>query len=384
MNTRNETKKYNPNLISPFRRLGAFLADAIIFLVTSIMLFSLAVVPIISSLPSYKSNSVTQDENYNIVLKLTEDARLVKTDGEGNETDYQTYANDILKHFIADSLLDDENKFNDIFYHFYLETIPTLHFKEAISYSISWVNENVYRSESEDNILFDKKDNDINKPLILKEDAKNYLTQYFDEDINSKSEEYYNYAMKLFSEERNKASEVLLTSNEYNEASHLFINSANKLYNLVAVSSLITYTILFFLYYFIVPLCLKKGQTFAKKMLHIGVFFKDNKMVTPGRLFARWLLQYIFYLFFALLIPLFQIGPGIIRMPLFFIGDKPFYFIPVALVSFILCIISYIYLSISSEKTALHDKLSRLLVLKEDPVYFDPEEQNIVNKGDEQ
>ena len=114
-----------------------------------------------------------------------------------------------------------------------------------------------------------------------------------------KSEEYYNYAMKLFSEERNKASEVLLTSNEYNEASHLFINSANRLYNLVAVSSLITYTILFFLYYFIVPLCLKKGQTFAKKMLHIGVFFKDNKMVTPGRLFARWLFQYIFYLFFC-------------------------------------------------------------------------------------
>lgn len=382
MQIRKEDIKMNPNVTNPFRRLGSFFADAIIFLIVSIMLFSLAVVPIISSLPSYKENSKIQEDNYNIALKLTEDARLVKVDEDGNEVNFQKVIDENLSYFINDSLTDSLNNYNDVFYHFYIEYVPTLHFSENKTYSLSWVNENVFKINSEDNILFDKKDDDINNPLILKENAKTYLSQYLNNDINSKSEEYYNYATKLFNDGRNSASEVLIESLEYNEAGTLFTKAANKLYNLVAVASLITYTVLFFIYYFIVPLGLKKGQTFAKKMLHIGVFYRDNKIVKPGRLFARTLLQYIFYLFFVLLIPLFQIGPGVIRMPLFFINGSPFYFLPVALVSFILCVISYIYLSLSKENTALHDKLSNLLVLKEDPEYFDVEDENIVNQGE--
>ena len=352
-------------IVRPGKRFLAALADLLILFIVASGLYSVLVYPLMEKLPHYQQLFKEQETNMNACRQMYVDGKLMKYDIEPED-----YVDEVIK----DRLVSSDN---DVFIHFYTVYAPTLHINdESFSYSIESLNETVfYYSNQGEPVLWELKDNDKTKPLELTESAKEMLNQYLNSEKTKENEAYYTKMKEWVSKSLIEAEKVLTSSDEYKQTYALAIKDNNSLYLYVSISSLLTYTLFFFLYYLLLPILLKNGQTPGKKILKIGLYTPDNKPIKTKALILRSVLEYIAYFFLVSVIPIFQISFTIINLPLFIFKTFVINLFTVSFISLLVSLVSLLMTMMSEYKQNLWDRVTHVYAFRMD---IQLEEENII------
>ena len=368
---------YRPHTIKPLKRIGAFIADLVLFMITTISLYSLAINPLIKVITPYKSYAANQQVAYDNCRDILLDSHLVKFDEEGKEVKVEEAFKDEMVHKLHNEVIDENNHYYDTFVHFYsfyCSEIATFN-REKKSYSISWVNENVYKVKEDSNILFALTDNNIDLPLRFTDTAETELNNYLNGEVNATSQKYYDAYISLMKEKWTDASELIVISDDYSKNAEDYSKFSDKIFAIYSYSSIIFYTVMFFLYYLLLPFLFKKGQTPAKKILHMGVYDENNEPIKFKTLLFKSLILYVFMFFLVILVPSMQLGISVIYLPFISVANYTFYLLFLSLVLMLLTFVSGIYMSINTNHQSLHDRMLNIYVMK-DNVNLDEAQDN--------
>ena len=367
-----EKQKYNPSVTNGWKRFGAYLADVVFFIIISFTLYSFALFPLTKVITKYDEYTLNANQAYEDTKKMTKDSKLLLYDADGSELPLTNTFSTDLTYFLDEDFKDEEGKYKEHFAYFYIEYMSkevTVN-NEKPNYNIAWVNQNVFLNNDETNLLFEVASTD--EIVHLKADAKTNLTAYKQNDITAKSQEYYDAFINMMQKSWDSASNALISTDQYTVYSDIYKNNTSKMMYIYTFSSIITYTVLFFLYYLLVPALFKQRQTFAKKILGIGVFDNMNKPINIKTLIFRSILLYIFNFYLVMFIPFFILGPDVLVMPLFSIGGTIFYLFTLALVTFAFAIASSVVMGTNINHQSIHDLILKTYVLIENPNEIDP------------
>ena len=369
--------EYRKHAIKPLKRIGAFLADLVLFMITTISLYSLAINPLVKAITPYKEYASQQETAFNNCRNVLKDSHLVHF----NETDEEIKIEESFKtemlHKLRDEILDNQNHYYDTYLHFYTYYCTEVATFSGVKkeYSISWVNNTIYGASSEDNILFALTDDDINLPLRFNDTAKVELNNYLAGEVNATSQKYYDAYINLMKEKWNEAAEIITASDMYSENAEVYSKYSDKIFAIYSYSSIIFYTIMYFLYYLLLPFLLKNGETTEKKILHMGVFDENNEPIKFKTLLFKSLILYVFMFFLVIFVPTMQLGISVIYLPLIATSSYTFYLLFLCIVLMILTLASGIFMIANKNHQSLHDKMLNIFVMK-DNVNFDEEEDN--------
>lgn len=366
---------YNKNIITKTKRVLTYFADSVIFLIFTILVFSFGTMPIVKAVTPFNQIEDNIASAFDDCHQMLEDSHLFSYTEEGEEKTTQTYINENLKKKLVNFTYNDDGSYVDIFYHFYLTYNNYLTYNgESRIYTIETVNKEIYKYEDNKD-LFVLKDDDITLPIDFNEDAKTKLNAYLNDEITGENQNLYNKYVTLVVDSMNKSIEVLGNSDQFVEKSRLYNSYVESIFALYTLPVILTFTICFFIYYLLVPILIKKGQTPAKKILHVGVFDESMTPIKPTFMVFRALLQYLFYFNLILFVPYLQLGSNVINIPLFTIGNNTFFLFHLVVISFVLTIIDFIFMSFNLNHRTLRDKVSRLIVLNDAPKIYDLEEE---------
>ena len=372
-----EKEKYHKNTASVWKRLGSFIADAVFFIVLNMALYSFAIFPLTKNITKYNEYETQENLAYEECKAILKDSHLLSFDGEGNEISIESHFKNYLNYLLKDEIQDESGKYYDVYLHFYV-TYNNENMKfngESKIHDIAYVNNEIYKYKDHLNIFVLREENE-QLPLTFTADCANYLKQHLNGSVTAKSQEYYDSYMNLMKEKWDDATNYLSESDAYSKATNEFSINANKIFTILSYSSIVLFTVLFALYYFVIPLLMKKGQTLAKKLLRIGIFNEDHTPIRVSQLATRTILQYIFYFFMVLFTPFFVCGLGFIYLPLFTINGYTFYLFFLAVVTFVFSILAFIYMIININHRAPHDKILGLYVLPDAPEFLDGEDDD--------
>lgn len=358
---------FRPHTIKPLKRIGAFIADLVLLMITTISLYSLAINPLLTVITPLTSYANSQEVAFNNCRDILSDSHLVYFDSEGGEIDIEDSFKVEMVHKLKDETLDSKNHFYDTFVHFYAYylTEEATFNGEKKSFTIAWVNENIYKINDENNVLFSLTGDDINLPLSFSEKAKTELNNYLNGEVNATSQSYYDSYISLMKEKWNDAAELITTSDKYDLNANEYNKYSDKIFAIYSYSSIIFFTIMYFLYYLLLPFLLKKGQTPAKKILHMGVYDENSEPIKFKTLVFRSLIQYLFMFFLVLFVPTMQLGVSVIYLPLISVSGYTFYLLFLAIVLILLTLISGIYMASSLNHQSFHDKMLNTYVMKD-------------------
>ena len=352
-------------IVRPGKRFLSALADLFILFIITSGLYSVLVYPLMEKLPHYRELFNEQETKMNECRQMYVDGKLMKYDIEP-----ETYVDEVIKARL-------ESSDNDVFVHFYTVYAPTLHQNGVnYSYSVESINESVfYYSNQGEPALWELKDNDKTKPLELTGTAQTMINQYLNSEKTKENEAYYSKMNEWVTKSLINAEKVLVGSDEYKETYNLAVKNNNSLYLYVSISSLITYTLFFFLYYLLFPIIFKNGQTPGKKILKIGLYTPDNKPITLKALILRTVLEYISYFFLVSFIPIFQIGFTIINLPIFVFNTFVINLFTISFISLLVTLVSLLMCMMSQYKQNLCDKATHVYAFRMD---IQLEEENII------
>lgn len=366
---------YNKNIITKTKRVLTYFADAVIFLIFTILIFSFGTMSIVKAVTPFNQIEDNIASTYEECRQMLEDSHLLSYTDEGQEQNTQTHIDENLKKKLVNFTYNDDNTYVDIFYHFYLTYNNSLTYNgEVKTYSFETVNTEIYKYEDNKD-LFVLTNDDISLPMDFSDDAKTKLNAYLNDEITGENQALYNKYVSLVVDSMNKTMEVLGNSDQFIEKSGLYNSYVESILSLYALPVILTFTICFFIYYLLVPILLKKGQTPAKKILHVGVFDEGMNPIKPTFMVFRAVLQYLFYFHLILFIPYLQLGSNVINIPLFSIGNTTFYLFHLVVVTLLITIVDFIFMLFNLNNRTLRDKVSQLIVLKDAPIIYDLEEE---------
>lgn len=333
-------------IVRPGKRFLSALADLLLLFILASGVFSVLVYPLLKYIPSYKTVLTEQEEYVEKCRQMYIDGKLMSKDIELN-----TYVDDCIKNKMKDY-------HNDVFIHYYTVYLPTIH-KDGVSfsYNIEFVNNQVYGYSAQEELFIYELDEDISHPLKMTAKAVEMLDKYFNKDITKESETYYNKVRKQYEASLINAEQVLISSDEFNAFYSIVSKDNTILYLHISVSSMITYTIFFFLVYVLMPLIFKNGQTVGKKVTKIGLYHYDDTPIRNNVLILRAILQYITYYFIVMFIPLWQIGNAVINLPMVVFPTFSINLFVIAFFSMVLTLLSLVMMNFSENKQALHDRI---------------------------
>ena len=370
---------FNADIVRPRRRLLAFLGDIVLFYIVAASIFMLAIYPLVTHLPSFKAPYESQQIKLEECRQMYKDASLVYLDDNGGVVSRSLTA----KRYIEDklSMVDyrDDNKYLDPLYYFYLNYANENITKDNVSYHF---DENYVRSEifkidqQEEPFLWDKT---YVGPIRLTEEAKNYLSAYLANDITAVNSAYYGKIASFIENSLLDAEKILLESDQYQTAYKSIMRDNITIYYHLSISSVISYTVFFFLYYLLIPYLLKHGQTPVMRILRLSMVKEDNQGVDFKILLLRSLMQYIAYSFIILFIPYFVIGSAIFSLPLISVLGGTINLFVLAIFSILLLIASGITCLVTEYKQNIYDKITRVYHLDlrtERPLDLMKENQN--------
>lgn len=370
-----QKKQYIPNTIGGWKRFLSYFADVCIFLILSITIFSVISSPLSKVITPYKTYDQNTRDSYNSCVQFALDSKLIELDDEGNERNALLTLEDDLKRFVNNETYDNNGGFAEIFTYFYLDYLPNnMTLESVMNYDLEYINIYIFKV-NEASSLFEKVDDTYSKIPTLKSESKQHLEEYFNNDINSNSQRAYDNAMELFKTNWTDATNLLTQCSEFQELSRVYNLSNNKVLNVYSATSLITFTICFFLYYLLVPVLFGKGQTFAKKIMHQKVAYEDGKPLLFKTLLVRSILLFIFSLFLYVMLPIFEVGVNVINLPLFMIGDYIVYSFSPCVITLICAVISFAICNNSLNHQSLHDLVLHTVVLKDNPDYVETVEE---------
>ena len=369
--------EYKRYAIKPLRRIGAFIADLVLFMMISVSLYAVGVSQLIKVITPYHKYVDTQETAFNECKTILTDSHLVAYDSSDKEIKIDDYFKDNMSNRLYDVFIDDEDHYTDIYLHFYVYYCGSeINFSGAHKdYSVAWVNENVYHINSSDNYLFTLTSEDINLPLSFTDEAKKQLTNYLDGEINGESQKYYDGYINLMKEAWNDATDIIISSDEYARSANAYNDATNSILSIYSYSAMIFFTITYFLYYLLIPYLLKKGQTPAKKILHMGIYDDNNQPIKFTTLLFRTLIMYFFMFYLVMFLPMMDLGASVIYLPLMVINGYTFYLFFLAIVFILMSIASGVCMCITKNHQAFHDKMLNIFVMK-DNVNLDEEVDN--------
>ena len=342
----NAIKDNSYKIVKPGKRLLSALADFFLLFVLASGLYSVAVYPLMKLLPSYKATLNEQETHLNNCRQMYVDGKLMEYDVLPTD-----YINKCIKEKMADSS-------KDIFIHYYTVYLPTLHNNGmTYSYDVSYVNKQVYGYENQGETVIYEFDGDLSKPLKITDTAKEMINKYFNNDITKETETYYNKISNQYKASLVNAEKLLVASKEYQNDFAIVNKDNTVLYLYVSVSSTITYTLFFILFYIVLPIIFGNGQTIGKKVLKIGLYHDDNTQIRKNILVLRGILQYLTYYFMVMFIPLWQVGFAVINLPAIVFPTFTINLFILAFISLLLAIISFVVMLTRGDKQALHDKV---------------------------
>lgn len=384
---KNNKEKYFSNTITPWKRVGSYIADLVFFLIISILVYSVASFPIISSTTKLNDYYEIQKNTFDECRTLLEDSNLLRYDEDGNEKQLKDIFKDNLTYLVNDNYYKQDGSYNDIYYYFFLNFAPTrLTHKEAdhVDYNLEKINKELYKVDDSSNNIFTLNEADYNRPLKLKDEAKTQLSNFLNTEINATSQQYFDDYCNIMNDVWNVASKYVLISNEYQIPALEFTEAMNQYYLIHSIAVIITFLVCYGLYFILIPLITKNRQTLAKKILRIGIFEENFKPASRNKILIRYLVQMIFTFGFALFIPVLQVGMGILYMPLFIINGNPFYFFTFCMILLLMFLVDTVYMFININHRSIEDKLLKLLVIKDSPEFLvsNEEKEEIDNSED--
>ena len=384
---KNNKEKYFSNTITPWKRVGSYIADLVFFLIISILVYSVASFPIISSTTKLNDYYEIQKNTFDECRTLLEDSNLLRYDEDGNEKQLKDIFKDNLTYLVNDNYYKQDGSYNDIYYYFFLNFAPTrLTHKEAghVDYNLEKINKELYKVDDSSNNIFTLNEADYNRPLKLKDEAKTQLSNFLNTEINATSQQYFDDYCNIMNDVWNVASKYVLISNEYQIPALEFTEAMNQYYLIHSIAVIITFLVCYGLYFILIPLITKNRQTLAKKILRIGIFEENFKPASRNKILIRYLVQMIFTFGFALFIPILQAGMGILYMPLFIINGNPFYFFTFCMILLLMFLVDTVYMFININHRSIEDKLLKLLVIKDSPEFLvsNEEKEEIDNSED--
>lgn len=351
----------------PLKRFFSCCIDMVIFTIFAFLLYSLVAYPIFSNMSSYNNADSKQKEAIHEMYDMYLDSKLAIYD-EDNQSYSDTLA---LESQLSNKLngvdLDETNKSNDIFYYFYVTYASENLSKDEVNYSFSgqYVNETFYQYGSEtETTLWELQEDDVSLPLHLTSEAKSQINRYLADDIDQTSQSYYLAYNTQATAMMKEAGNLLLQSDQYQNAHLVYSKNFDYFLAHYSYASIITYTILFALYYVLIPLVAGDGKTLGKLLLGIGVYTEERHYVKKGQIIVRAILQYVTYFFLILFIPFLQIGMYVFSMPFLIFNNYVLTAIIPGLITFLLALTSFITLGNSRTVQSFHDKASHTIVGK--------------------
>ena len=370
---------FNADIVRPRRKLLAFLGDIILFYIVAASIFMLAIYPLVTHLPSFKAPYESQLIKLEECRQMYKDASLVYLDDSGEVVSRSLTPRRYIEDKLSMQDYRENDKYLDPLYYFYLNYANENLTKDNKSYHF---NENYVRSEifridqQEEPILWDKT---YQGPIRLTEEAKNYLSAYLANDITSVNSGYYGKISNFIESSLLDAEKILLESDQYQTAYKSIMRDNLVIYYHLSISSIISYTVFFFLYYLLIPYLLKHGQTPVMRILRLSMVKEDNQGVDFKILLLRSLMQFIAYSFIILFLPYFVIGSAIFSLPLISVFGVTINLFVLAIFSILLLIASGITCLVTEYKQNIYDKITRVYHLDlrtERPLDLMKENQN--------
>ena len=351
-------------IAGPWKRILSFLADFFLLFILASGLYSVAIYPLMQKFPAYHHALIEQQTHLEKCRQMYYDGKLLESNIEP-----ESYIEKAIKNKLA-----DDN--NDIFIHYYVTYLPTIH-KDGVSFSYdsTYVNKNVYQYENQGDIVLYDLNEDLSNPLLINSVAKEMLNKYYNNDITKENEVYHTKIVEQYKNGLMNAEKILISSDEFINDYSIVQKNNTVLYLHVSISSIITYTVLFILLYIVAPLVFKNGQTIGKKVLKIGLYHDTNTPIRKNILILRAIMQYITYYFVVILIPLWQVGITVINLPLLVFPTFTINLFLLCFASLVLAAISLITMALTTNKQALHDKVTRVYAYRMD---VELEEENAI------
>lgn len=363
----------------PFKRFLSFVTDQVIFLVLCLLVFSLGSYNIFINMPSYitsydkETNAVTNMRN------MYTDSKLSIFDEDSETYSHELAINKNLNDKLQENDYDDQGIENDIFYHFYVNYASSSLHKEETQYSFTktYVNENIYKVYDQgETVLYELNSGNIELPLHFTLEAKQQLNRYLNDEIDETSERFYLAYQNKSNEMMAEAADILLTSDEYANEHYTYAKNIDYVLFHFSMASIITYTLVFGLYYVLVPLLLKNGKTLGKYFMGLGVYDENRDYAKKRQIVLRAVLQYLTFFYMFMFIPFLQIGVQAINMPFILFSSYSLTAIIPAFISLLLALTSFITLCVTNTTQSLHDKAAHTIVGKLEEKVIDPLDNN--------
>ena len=83
--------EYHRYTVKPLKRIGAFFADLVIFMMATISLYSLAITPLVQNITPYKQYLTQQNVAFDECRDMLKDSHLVTFDENNNEIKVENY-----------------------------------------------------------------------------------------------------------------------------------------------------------------------------------------------------------------------------------------------------------------------------------------------------
>lgn len=347
---------FQDKIVTPGRRILSALADVFSLFIISAFIYTVAIVPIFTNFPSFTSQTALQQKSLFAVKGIFLDGKLMSLDEDSNPLS----GDQLVTKYIDNKLLlkdyNDDGSYNDIFYFFYLSYANENLSKDNVNYSfdLEFVKNDIFNIDKQTIDLWDV---NYDGPIRLTNTAKEHISSYIKEDVNSVNKSYYDAIVDFAKTNLLKAEKVITESDQYIKEFEIIGKTNEIIFYHFTISSLITYIITFPLYFFLIPFLSKNGMTLGKRIMKINLVTREAKPINNKLLLLRTAIQFISYLFIVQLIPYLSIGNAIISLPLVTLFGGTVNLIILTLLSIIVTAISLCFTIFTHSHQSLMDKL---------------------------
>lgn len=329
--------------ITKWKRFLIYLGDASITFLLSIFLFVVAVYPIGKSVANYEEISEQIEQKNHLCDDLFFANNILFYEEESSKYDYENSLDFTYKKFLS-VYVNNEAQTNDVIYNYFV-TMKS--------------DENKYKS------LFNEKYFNVSSTITLKDSYKDPLTPVFNE-----HDELTEYGKTIYTEIQEKGflmmySEIIKDVGEndlsYNGISYLKTCEEVKELNTsinwsISIFAIIAYTLGALICYMVFPL-ISKNKTVLMSVLHYERIGIDNLyLLSKKEALLGFIYNYVFVMYTSLFIPLMLISVvGLFVIPLL---------LPLAVISFVFNIASFVVLLSSGFSRTLSDVLTKTVLVK--------------------
>ena len=369
-----EEETYKPTLVKgkKIRRILSELADIMLCLMLSLILFSATAGPSLDALPISKQMS-------SLSIQLKDEVKrsyIEEYDEDGN----QLSSSDKKEYYFASILKDDGSEDpKDFIYSFYC--LYESEGKEI--YDVSRYNNEILHISEEDT-LFEPGSRGEDYPYIFKMELRERLKEYLrgktkvaeNAEVYAKTNSFYNETFK-------QMRRIFIQTEPYKSNLLKYVNLVYQRAYIISAFAIASYMLSSITMFLIIPLIKMKGTTIGKKVAKLEARGKDGEQIRASQILIRAAIQIISFIFIIPLSPFFLFGLDSFTIPFMMIGGKNITMSLFFVIGFVITLVSLAFLLISKEGFSLHGLASSTDVFTTDQALISAEEEKRKNRGND-